>query len=152
MNFPVCAGAALVPVQVLPDKGSARTPVPLAARVLPSFEDRMRRALAVLSCAVLAVAAAGTTFGCSPDEDRGAAAERAIRDVSGESRGGADAARALLAEAEQAANAGRNTQSNDAFERALAIYQTEGDLSGQGDTLLGMGTLARYDGQGEVAR
>ena len=117
-------------------------------------EDWMPLALAGLRCTVIAVAAAGATFGCSPEEDRAAAAERAVRDVSGESRGGvgAGAARALLAQAEEAASTGRDTVARDAYEKALAIYEAAGDLSGQGDTLLGMATLARYDGQGEVAR
>ncbi len=61
-------------------------------------------------------------------------------------------AEGLLAQAEQAANTGRDAQAQELYERAVALYQQSGDLAGQGRALLGLATLTRYTGQGEVAR
>lgn len=62
------------------------------------------------------------------------------------------AAEALLAQAQQAANTGRDGLAREAYERALGLYQSAGDMAGQGTALLGLATLTRYTGQGEVSR
>lgn len=108
------------------------------------------------SGAALVLAAATVLLSCSPEEDQQKAADELIGRLDDGlaavvPNGGARAI-ALLAEAEQAANVGRDDQARSAYQQALAIYQDAGDLSGQGRTLLGMATLARYGGQGEVAR
>lgn len=95
------------------------------------------------SLAAAAVAAA--LAACSPAPNHEAAS--AAADIPA-----IESAAELLLQAEEAANSGRGREAGAAYERALAIYESARDQSGQGDTLLGMATLARTDGQGEVAR
>ena len=116
----------------------------------------MPPALAGFRSVAIAIAAAAALLACSPEEDQrqGAGAVTSTGE-GGEAAAGADdgaRAEALLVEADQAANLGRDEAARNAYERALAIYRAAGDLSGQGRTLLGLATLARYGGQGVVAR
>jgi tetratricopeptide (TPR) repeat protein len=117
----------------------------------------MQRRPGRLRSVALCLAVWASLAACSPrgNSEQDSAADVLLRVGAGENgpaaRGPARAAELLL-EAEQAANNGRDDEARSAYDRALAIYEDAGDLSGQGTTLLGLATLARYGGQGEVSR
>ena len=104
---------------------------------------------------VVAVAVAAGAYILVPRASSPAASAKpptVARGAGGAAAGEVARAKALLTQGEQAANTGRDAQARDAYERALAIYRTAGDLAGQGQTQLAMATLARGSGQGDAAR
>lgn len=61
-------------------------------------------------------------------------------------------AEALIDQARQAANAGRDDEARETYNRALEIYRRAGLEKGVGQVLLGIGVLDQIVGQGERAR
>ena len=61
-------------------------------------------------------------------------------------------AQALIEQARQAANTGREPEARSAYEAALAIFREAGLERGVGTVLLGIGTLEHFIGQGARAR
>ncbi|MBM3507307.1 MAG: hypothetical protein FJX64_06215 [Alphaproteobacteria bacterium] len=115
---------------------------------------RSSRSVSVLALCALASAGCGESDqqrAQQPAQEMSAAKTAAGGTTAGTAAGNAKA-ESLLAQAEQAANAGRDDQAHDLYERAVALYQQSGDLAGQGKALLGLATHTRYTGRGEVAR
>ena len=109
--------------------------------------------IAVAGVVVAVAVAAGAYIlvpGASPPD--ASAKPGTVAQGAGGATGDVARAKALLTQGEQAANTRRDAQARDAYERALAIYRSAGDLAGQGQTQLAMATLARGSGQGDAAR
>lgn len=112
-------------------------------------------------------AAAATTIlvlaACGDDSNSNNAAQkdaaRATEQVTAQAKGGGTAAPAaasrgeqLYRDAERIANAGRDQEARQTFERALAAFKSSNDRPGEGKTLVAMGSLDRAMGQGERGR
>lgn len=101
--------------------------------------------------AVMVAAVAATVLAsCSPEEEGQSSAEAVSEAQVG--RQGAASADALLEEATQAANLGRDSEAAENFGRAADLFEAAGDRAGMGRVLLARGSLAHHTGQIEVAR
>lgn len=102
--------------------------------------------------AVVAVSAA--LLGACGDQENTQKAEDAVAGITGGAKAPARGANAelLLTQAQQAANQGRDADARAAFDRAVQVFQANGDHGGVGRVLLALATHTRTTGQGEVAR
>ena len=112
---------------------------------------------------VAAATAILTLAACGDDSNSNNAAQtdaaRAAEQVTAQAKGGAAPGPAtvsrgeqLYRDAERIANAGRDLEARQTFERALAAFKSANDRPGEGKTLVAMGSLDRAMGQGERGR
>lgn len=115
----------------------------------------MKRSTFALSgalCGALTLAACGEGQQAS-NETQPTAPEAAVaKNVAPKATATESRGQQLLREAERAANVGRDLEARETFERALAAFRSAGDRTGEGRTLLAMGSLDRAMGQGERGR
>ncbi len=111
---------------------------------------RLKRLCVAATLTVAALVLAG----CGKEQQQAEDAATQLNATAGHkgAPGANPRAEQLLAQADTAANQGRDAQAHDAYERAVALYRDAGDLAGQGRALLGLATHTRITGQGEVAR
>ncbi len=112
---------------------------------------------------VAAATAILTLAACGDDSNSNNAAQtdaaRAAEQVTAQAKGGGAPGPAtvsrgeqLYRDAERIANAGRDLEARQTFERALAAFKSANDRPGEGKTLVAMGSLDRAMGQGERGR
>ena len=98
---------------------------------------------------------------CGDDSNSNSAAQkdanRAAEQVTAQTKGGGTPAAVsrgeqLYRDAERIANVGRDLEARQTYERALAAFKSDNDRSGEGKTLIAMGSLDRTMGQGERGR
>lgn len=102
---------------------------------------------------VIAAACAALLTACG-DQDNAQKAEDVVTGITGGAKAPPRGSNAdtLLTQAQQAANQGRDADARATYERAVQVFQSNGDQVGVGRALLALATHVRTTGQGEVSR